>query len=213
MFHDITGFDTFPNESMSQFYQRMSDSLFVRLNAEIVSSEAISYLSVEGREYLVKNKFQEMEYFRLRMFRAENKLFVLMAGSMKEQLYNADIDYFLNSFKWDKINRDWKIFSYKEGAFSALMPGTPEYKLNETPDPLGISSEPYKIHLHLANDKEKIYLIRYSDYPTGIIVVDDSLTYLDVTNILKSKLGDKATYKTKKIKNHGYEGQELSYIL
>jgi len=69
----------------------------------------------------------------------------------------------------------WKEFRSSEGAFSVLMPGTPE----ESTETLSTEIGPLNLHSFTVNQRERSYGVVYADYPEALVQNTDPEGILD----------------------------------
>lgn len=71
----------------------------------------------------------------------------------------------------------WQTFSSDEGAFSVLMPETPDEQIQTAPSQAG----PFELHVFTATDEtsNSVYMVTYNDYPQVVLQDTDIETVLD----------------------------------
>ena len=202
-----------PLESVDDIYiKNVVDSLNKNFETRLISDEWIKNEPNQKVYYCsMVNENEPLEYMAVRFIFREGFFYFLMTMTIKDQIDHPDIQQYFNSFESfepERISQVRKEYSNSKGAFSIEMYGEPAYQLKE------ITMEGYeekqKLHLFISFNKDNKHtcVVRYNDYQTGLVVLDDSTVYKSFEKNLLGSVGDVPTERNK-IAINGYEGREL----
>lgn len=153
---------------------RIEQSMGERPNTKILSSQAITWQGLPGREVF----FQTGDHqYRVQCLLRDHILYMNLVGADAAVLQTPEANHFLTSFQpTPLLDETWQEQTDDEGAYRVRMAGDVAQKSLEVPSDQGT----YHIHLRYADNlrKHESYLVRYNDFPEGYVISNDS-TYYD----------------------------------
>lgn len=176
---------------------------------ELLSRKSIDRHGASGTQILTR---WGKHPFKWEFWLANNTWYTLCLYIKKGEPDTYLANRFFESFKTHKqistVNN--APFVHEAGAFSVQFPNAPKYMLNTGVQNNGNIDIEYRLHNHLAVDKEnKInYFVRYNDYPLGYMLDDRDAVY----QTMKTELAgmDPNVGEPVRIRKDGLEGASYS---
>jgi uncharacterized protein YbaP (TraB family) len=165
-------------------------------------------------EILLKNA---SGYMRMRVLLANDRLFSVYAGAKVNHLHQPFVDRYLNSFKSfpiaEKPTQPWVAYSNAQGAFTVKFPVQPQPMVKEVPYKMQTREVKFIINMYISTDtiNAKTYLVRYNDYPEGVLRGSRESVFNGLIEDFKEK--GKIISGPVKIWKDDYEGREMKFLV
>ena len=137
----------------------------------------------------------EIPFYRARILPQKGRVFLLRAGAFEERFLDApSVDRFFNSLEFLEAKSEWETVVDKIDAFRVDLPKNYNFSKIKDGESSAEDGHPYYTFMYAGNDLEtgKGYLVRYNDFPTGLILDTDSLLFDAVKELLEEFLRVKA---------------------
>lgn len=191
--------------------QQLSDSLGQNFDAEVLSGKWIKNEEEKIYEFILQNKKETLERMRLRFMVKDKKFFIVLIMTIEDLLEHPDIQRFYDSISIRETDKNWKVFSNPQAAFSVKMQGEPTYQYRETDMLEERGKQEIHFYTTMNQDEKRICFMRFNDFPTGVVVLNDSLVFESLKNNFLNKMEDQP-YEWSPLELNGYPGYALSCI-
>src|SRR5688572_32627092 len=112
---------------------------------------------------------------------------------------------FLVAFK-TQAQKDWKVFTSPEGAFSVEFPGTPQINTIQRQSEEGIR---VTLHMHIVSVENTVAYVLYNDFEVGVNVLEEKIYLDDVTTEIIKRV-NQDTSLIESVEFDGYPGRRFA---
>ncbi|TKC08404.1 TraB/GumN family protein [Pedobacter polaris] len=202
------------NVGSTQYIDTVLNNYIKQSSAKLI---ALNYLDYNGLKISEAQLEKDGNYFRARLIHTNNTFYILtIENDDKDVLQEKFADLFFNSLQFTKPTAiaasNWIQYQNPAGAFSVKLPIAPEIIQKEVANPV-LKASPYVMNIVVAADKVNLvnYIIRYSDYPTGMYLANKAAVFDAMFKEFETK--GKVIGKSNTIYKDGYEGRATNIII